>query len=57
MQSARRSPTSTTADQAVGRMARPDGSVIDYATVALPEGMTMLTFVDVTDSAQHRDAC
>ena len=38
--------------QAVGRMARPDGSVIDYATVALPEGMTMLIFVDVTDSAQ-----
>ena len=38
-------------DQALGRMTRPDGSVIDYATVALPEGMTMLTFVDVTDSA------
>ena len=37
--------------QAVGRMVRPDGSVVDYATVALPEGMTMLTFVDVTDSA------
>ena len=35
-----------------GRMQRPDGSVIDYATVALPEGMTMLTFVDVTDSAR-----
>jgi signal transduction histidine kinase len=33
-------------------MERPDGSVIDYATVALPEGMTMLTFVDVTDSAR-----
>jgi len=39
-------------EQAVGRMRRPDGSVIDYATVALPEGMTMLTFVDVTDSAR-----
>lgn len=39
-------------DQATGRMQRPDGSVIDYATVALPEGMTMLTFVDVTDSAR-----
>ena len=35
-----------------GRMARPDGSVIDYATVALPEGMTMLTFVDVTNSTR-----
>jgi signal transduction histidine kinase len=39
-------------EQAVGRMRRLDGSVIDYATVALPEGMTMLTFVDVTDSAR-----
>ena len=38
--------------QAAGRMQRPDGSVIDYATVALTEGMTMLTFVDVTDSAR-----
>jgi signal transduction histidine kinase len=39
-------------EQAAGRMRRPDGSVIDFATVALPEGMTMLTFVDVTDSAR-----
>jgi signal transduction histidine kinase len=39
-------------EQAEGRMVRPDGSVIDYASVALPEGMTMLTFVDVTDSAR-----
>jgi signal transduction histidine kinase len=39
-------------DAATGRMQRPDGSVVDYATVALPEGMTMLTFVDVTDSAR-----
>src|SRR5688572_762409 len=39
-------------DQPAGRMQRPDGSVIDYASVALPEGMTMLTFVDVTDSAR-----
>ncbi len=39
-------------ETATGRMERPDGSVIDYATVALPEGMTMLTFVDVTDTAR-----
>ncbi len=38
--------------QAAGRMERPDGSVIDFAIVALPEGMSMLTFVDVTDSAR-----
>ncbi len=35
-----------------GRMQRPDSSAIDYATVALPQGMIMLTFVDVTDSAR-----
>ena len=46
------SPTSSTTTTATGRMERPDGSVIDYATVALPEGMTMLTFVDVTDTAR-----
>jgi signal transduction histidine kinase len=40
-------------ENVTGRMRRPDGSVIDYATVALPEGMTMLTFVDVTDSARY----
>jgi signal transduction histidine kinase len=39
-------------ERAAGRMQRPDGSVIEYATVALPEGMSMLTFVDVTDSAR-----
>ena len=37
---------------ATGRMERPDRSVIDYAAIALPEGLTMLTFVDVTDSAR-----
>ena len=35
-----------------GRMERPDGRVIDYATVPLPDGQTMVTFVDVTDSVQ-----
>jgi signal transduction histidine kinase len=35
---------------AAGRMERPDGRVIDYATVPLPDGQTMVTFVDVTDS-------
>jgi signal transduction histidine kinase len=34
------------------RMERPDGRVIDYATVPLPDGQTMVTFVDVTDSFQ-----
>jgi signal transduction histidine kinase len=35
-----------------GRMERRDGRVIDYATVPLPDGQTMVTFVDVTDSIQ-----
>ncbi|MGQ7791000.1 ATP-binding protein [Faunimonas sp. B44] len=39
-----------------GRMQRPDDSVIDFTTVALPEGMTMLTFVDVSDTARVQRA-
>ncbi len=35
-----------------GRMERKDGRVIDYATVPLPDGQTMVTFVDVTDSVK-----
>jgi signal transduction histidine kinase len=35
-----------------GRMERPDRRVIDYATVPLPDGQTMVTFVDVTDTVQ-----
>ncbi len=35
-----------------GRMERRDGRIIDYATVPLPDGQTMVTFVDVTDSIQ-----
>lgn len=31
-----------------GRMERVDGTVVDYATIPLPEGQTMVTFVDVT---------
>ncbi|MCW5697044.1 MAG: PAS-domain containing protein [Bauldia sp.] len=33
-----------------GRMELADGRVVDYATVPLPEGQTMATFVEVTDS-------
>jgi signal transduction histidine kinase len=35
-----------------GRMERLDGSVVDFATMPLPEGQTMVTFVDVTDTVQ-----
>lgn len=34
-----------------GRLNRPDGSVIDFASVHLPDGATLLTYVDITDSA------
>ncbi|MBA5776987.1 PAS-domain containing protein [Stappia sp. F7233] len=33
-----------------GRMECADGEVIDYATVPLPDGGTLVTFVNVTDS-------
>ncbi|MEJ8475202.1 sensor histidine kinase [Roseibium algae] len=36
--------------QAASRMERHDGAVLDYATVPLPDGGTLVTFVDVTDS-------
>jgi len=34
------------------RLEREDGSVVDYATVPLPDGATLATFVDVTDTVQ-----
>jgi signal transduction histidine kinase len=33
-----------------GRMDRRDGTVIEYATVPLPDGATLITFVNVTDT-------
>ncbi|MGE0212258.1 MAG: ATP-binding protein [Parvibaculaceae bacterium] len=33
------------------RLARPDGIVLDFASVPLPDGNTLLTYVDVTASA------
>ncbi|SHO64889.1 Signal transduction histidine kinase [Pseudoxanthobacter soli DSM 19599] len=35
-----------------GRLERPDGLVVDYATVPLPDGATLATFVNVTDSVK-----
>jgi len=34
------------------RMERADGTVVDYAAIPLPNGQTMVTFVDATDSAR-----
>ncbi|GGF35865.1 two-component sensor histidine kinase [Youhaiella tibetensis] len=36
-----------------GRIARADGCLIDYAVTRLPDGQTMMTFMDVTDSANY----
>ena len=36
-----------------GQMLRPDQSVIDFAVSPLPDGATLITFVDVTDSRRY----
>ncbi len=38
------------------RIARPDGSVFDSAIVPLPDGNTLITYVDVTDSSRIENA-
>jgi len=35
-----------------GRLSRTDGSVVEYATVLLPDGAVLLSFLNVTDSAK-----
>ncbi|MDQ0468133.1 sensor histidine kinase [Labrys wisconsinensis] len=40
----------------VHRMGRVDGSVIDVATVPLPDGGTLLTFTNVTDTVNFENA-
>jgi signal transduction histidine kinase len=37
-----------------GRIARADGKLVDYAIVRLPDGQTMMTFLDVTESANYQ---
>lgn len=39
-----------------GQMVRPDNSVIDFATSPLPDGGTLITFADVTDSKRYERA-
>ena len=39
--------------QVGGQMIRPDQSVIDFAVSPLPDGATLITFVDVTDSKRY----
>ena len=33
-----------------GRLEREDGTVVDFATVPLPDGQTLFTYLDITDS-------
>ncbi len=35
-----------------GRMPRPDGTILDYVGVPLPDGATLLTYLDVSDSVR-----
>lgn len=44
-------PTRTDAQ---GRITRADGKMLDYAITRLPDGQTMMTFVDVTESANYQ---
>ena len=37
-----------------GRITRADGKLVDYAIVRLPDGQTMMTFLDVTESANYQ---
>ena len=39
-----------------GELARPDGSVLAYAGLPLPDGATLLTYVDVTDTKRAERA-
>lgn len=45
-----------TRPQIAGQIIRADGSVIDFATTPLPDGGTLLTFVDVTVSKRYERA-
>jgi signal transduction histidine kinase len=39
-----------------GTLTRPDGSVLAYAGLPLPDGATLLTYVDITDSKRVENA-
>lgn len=39
-----------------GQFVRPDGSFIDYVVMPLPDGATLMTFADVTDSKRAQRA-
>lgn len=43
-----------TRSDASGRIARADGRLLDYAVVRLPDGQSLMTFLDVTESANYQ---
>lgn len=43
-------------DSLEGQMVRPDNSVIDFATMPLPDGATLITFADVTKVRRYERA-
>jgi signal transduction histidine kinase len=43
-------------DPIEGQMVRPDSSIIDYAAIPLPDGATLVTFVDVTATRHYERA-
>ncbi len=47
-----RAARATEAESRSGRRTRSDGSVIDWAQVPLPDGASLFTFLDVTDSSR-----
>lgn len=42
-----------TRSDTTGRINRSDGRLLDYAITRLPDGQTMMTFLDVTESASY----
>ncbi len=46
----------TAREPRAGRLERTDGSVLDYATVPLPDGGVLLSYLDVTDTSRVETA-
>ena len=46
----------TAREPRAGRLERTDGSVLDYATVPLPDGGVLLSYLDVTDTSRVESA-
>jgi signal transduction histidine kinase len=43
-------------EEFTGQMVRPDGTFVDYASMPLPDGGTLMTFADVTDNKRYQRA-